>query len=200
MEPKFFEYVTNISNILGLNESEKKELLNIFGKFSEKFKLVKNTDELVQQLLIIDKEINKLASGNLSSYMERINKNWKEMNKNLAELQILSLISKKENCDKIISPLLENLTNKVSTVNKIMKTSLQEDIQSGEKKTSSSVLEQQKWNIEQPESAKIPKGQSDSNRLKNLVKKAQAKRGGSFFLKYLKYKKKYQSLKKNINL
>ena len=45
-------------------------------------------------------------------------------NKNLVELQILTLIQKKENCDKVIDGLLDVLNKKIKIVNDTLKENL----------------------------------------------------------------------------
>jgi hypothetical protein len=219
----FDGYVTDLAQALGLNDIERGKLLEILQKFTngEKYKLIDNTREYVNKLSRIDEEIKQLTTGELAPYMESIKKNWDLMNQALAELQILSLIQRKgDNCDKLLDQLLKILGTKVSIVNEILKKNLEvksssetqkktnEVISSVEKIKSSDTSQLQsispqkkleavnKVQLSKPPSASPQKFQEAVKAVKavNAVKGNMSAKN-----KYLKYKKKYLSLKKYIN-
>ena len=220
MEQRFSEYVNNLGRALGLNQSDILQLNGILRRFSDtdKFKLVNNTEETVRKLIEVDKKINDLVSGELKPYMASIQDSWNKINFNLAELQILTLIQRKENCDELINELLRLFTTKVSTVNEILKKKLDEstDTQAKQsardllskvsssnqsmapllKTTTQTPLVQPKWDISQPDSAKTPLGKTDIKKVAAQFKANQSKSGTNYLLKYLKYKKNIYHLKK----
>ncbi len=201
----FSQYIINLSTALGLNDIERTNLIQILTKFTDKdkYKLIENTDLLVQKLVDIDKQINQLITKDLFPYMESIKENLNEMNKNLAELQILSLIKRKENCGQVIKELINLLNIKYSTVNDIVKRNLEGD---------PSIDKSRKANLETIYNAtltesSLPKKQvqTQANRppwnnsldiLKVPLGRSNIKSNSKS--KYLKYKNKYLSLKKLI--
>lgn len=198
----FSQYIINLSTALGLNDIERINLIQILTKFTDKdkYKLIENTDLLVQKLVDIDKQINQLITKDLFPYMESIKENLNEMNKNLAELQILSLIKRKENCGQVIKELINLLNIKYSTVNDIVKRNLEGDpsIDKSRKADLETI-----YNATLTESS-LPKKQvqTQANRLPwdNSLYKPKVPLGRSNInkSKYLKYKNKYLSLKKLI--
>lgn len=201
----FSQYIINLSTALGLNDIERINLIQILTKFTDKdkYKLIENTDLLVQKLVDIDKQINQLITKDLFPYMESIKENLNEMNKNLAELQILSLIKRKENCGQVIKELINLLNIKYSTVNDIVKRNLEGDpsIDKSRKADLETI-----YNATLTESS-LPKKQvqTQANRLPwdNSLYKPKVPLGRSNIKsnsksKYLKYKNKYLSLKKLI--
>ena len=119
----FNQYIINLSTALGLNDTDRTKLIELLTKFTDKdkYKLIEDTDLLVKRLVDIDIQINQLITKDLFPYMESIKENLNEMNKNLAELQILSLIKRKENCGQVIKELINLLNYKSSAVNEIVK-------------------------------------------------------------------------------
>jgi len=198
----FNEYIKNLSTALGLNDTERTKLIELLTKFTDKdkYKLVEKTDLLVQKLVDIDIQINQLITKDLFPYIESIKENLNEMNKNLAELQILSLIKRKENCGQVIKELINLLNIKYSTVNDIVKKNLEGD---------PSIDKSQKANLETIYNATLTKPSLPKqvqtqlrpdwdNSLHKLKVPLGKSNFGQNFGKYLKYKNKYLSLKKLI--
>lgn len=125
---RFESYVTKLGSALGLSDSSKKKLLEMLQKFSndDKLKIMEITSEQVDALELIDKQLLTLyTTGPLSQYKDVIKVNWDAMNEQLAELQILSLITKsKEDCSKVINSLSEVLNKKITKVNDILRNNL----------------------------------------------------------------------------
>jgi hypothetical protein len=119
-------HIDKLSRALGLESSTSNELKGIFVSYSDenKYKLIDKTGEAVTQLLSADQSIKALFDSQLLHYQEKIKANWNSMNKNLVELQILTLIQKKENCDKVIDGLLDVLNKKIKIVNETLKQNL----------------------------------------------------------------------------
>ena len=97
--------------------------LDEFSK-EEKFKLINETERYVTSLEIVDNELKGLSIGSLAQYMTQIKNNWDTMNEQFAQLQILSLIQRKEDCSGVIKELLNILSKKIETVNGILKSNL----------------------------------------------------------------------------
>jgi hypothetical protein len=214
----FDEYVTDLAQALGLNDIDRGKLQEILQKFTngEKYKLIDNTKEHVDKLSRIDEEIKQLTTGELAPYMQSIKNNWDRMNQALAELQILSLIQRKgDNCDKLLDQLLKILGTKVSVVNEILKKNLEVIPSSESKKKTQEVLSSvekiksgdtssispqkklkeavNKVQLSKPPSVSPQKIREAVSKEKQKIREAESKN------KYLKYKKKYLSLKKYIN-
>ena len=157
---RFNIYVNKLGTALQLTESSKIKLLGMLEKFSndDKLKIMEITSSQVTALESVDNELSKLInSGALNQYKDQIINGWNAMNEQLAELQILSLITKsKEDCSKVINSLSEVLNRKITKVNEILKNNL---------------------------------NTTQSGGANNDI----------YMNKYLKYKNKYMSLKKNIN-
>jgi DNA-binding MarR family transcriptional regulator len=199
----FNEYIKNLSTALGLNDTERTKLIELLTKFTDKdkYKLVENTDSLVQKLVDIDIQINQLITKDLFPYMESIKENLNEMNKNLAELQILSLIKRKENCGQVIKELINLLNYKSSAVNEIVKKNL-EGVQSIDKSRKADLETIYNATLTEPS---LPKKQvqTQANRQPwdnslDILKVELGKSNIKSKSKYLKYKNKYLSLKKLI--
>jgi hypothetical protein len=105
--------------------SKFQSFLDEFSK-EDKFKLINETDKYVISLETVDNELKGLTigSGSLAQYMDQIQDNWYTMNEQLAQLQILSLIQRKEDCSGVIKELLNILSRKIETVNGILKQNL----------------------------------------------------------------------------
>lgn len=156
---RFDIYVNKLGTALGLSEPSKQKLLVMLKKFSDndKLKIMEITSSQVNALESVDNELSTLYKGALSQYKDLIKVNWDAMNEQLAELQILSLITKsKEDCSNVINSLSDVLNKKITKVNEILRN-----------------------NLNTPQS-----GGANNDIYMN---------------KYLKYKNKYMSLKKNIN-
>ena len=198
MESKFLGYVNNLGTALGLNENEINKLKSFLEQFSDtdKFKLVNNTDETVKKLVTIDQKISSLVSGELKPYMASIRDSWNQMNLNLAELQVLSLIQRKENCDELINELLRFLTIKVSNVNEIVKTNLLKKSSDTPAKKSDKELLSKVVSQTSTTAALNPVKQPTQN-IQSVSTNQST--NSKYLMKYLKYKNKYLSLKKNFN-
>jgi hypothetical protein len=90
----------------------------------DKYKLIYETEKYVDSLEVADNELSGLTTGSLAQYMDQIKVNWESMNEQLAQLQILSLIQRKEDCSGVIKELLNILGKKIETVNGILKQNL----------------------------------------------------------------------------
>ena len=90
----------------------------------DKYKLITETGKYVESLELVDNELKGLTTGSLAQYMDQIKDNWDSMNEQLAQLQILSLIQRKEDCSGVIKELLNILGRKIETVNGILKQNL----------------------------------------------------------------------------
>jgi DNA-binding MarR family transcriptional regulator len=199
----FNEYIKNLSTALGLNDIERTKLIELLTKFTDKdkYKLVENTGLLVQKLVDIDIQINQLITKDLFPYMESIKENLNEMNKNLAELQILSLIKRKENCGQVIKELINLLNIKYSIVNDIVKSNL-EGVQSIDKSRKADLETIYNATLTEPSLPLKKQVQTPEYRPDwvNSLHKLKVPLGKSKITKskYLKYKNKYLSLKKLI--
>ncbi len=119
-------YIDQLSAALGLESTTSNQLKSIFASYSDvnKYKLITKTETPVKELLSADQSIKALFDSQLKPYQEKIKANWNSMNKNLVELQILTLIQKKENCDEVIDGLLKVLNEKIKIVNDTLKQNL----------------------------------------------------------------------------
>lgn len=213
---KFNDYIRRLGLALGYTDAQIPMLINSFVNFNrqDRYKLINNTQQYVDSLLAVDQQLAGLPNGILKPYMQEIGENWYAMNKQLAELQILSLIQKKEDCQEVIKELLRILNEKIKTVNDVLKANLGQ----------SSNPSQQPQQLQQSEN---PQGGVASQRFQNLARSTipgnqsafrdvvqqkmqnygpaqnqpqNQRAGGSndpYMNKYLKYKNKYLSLKKN---
>jgi len=150
-------HIEELGNALGLDigiQTELKTKLNTFND-SEKYKIMDKTNGLVTKLKEADTALKSLFENTeFKSYKIAIESNLINMNKELLELQILSLIQKKGDCTQVINGLLGALNTKIAGVNEILKANLNQ---------------------------------------------AGGTNNDIYMNKYLKYKNKYLSLKKNIN-
>lgn len=128
---EFIEYIRRLGRALGFEPQQQNELIDIFQNFAQgdRYRLIENTDRYVRELEVIDNQLRDLPNGILSPYMDGINgirENWNNMNKELAKLQILSLLQKKNNCDAVIKELLNILNKKITSVNEILTSNLED--------------------------------------------------------------------------
>ena len=123
-------YIERLGRALGYNIQQIPDLRTSFRNFNrqDKYKLIQNTQEFVDRLLDADQQLQALAlpNGILEPYMDEIGDNWYAMNEQLVQLQILSLIQKKEDCQAVIKELLKLLSNKIKTVNEVLKANLEQ--------------------------------------------------------------------------
>ena len=153
---------------------------------SERVKLVRQTQDFIRALLDIDEDLQKLINtGVLSPYKEKIKDKWDNMNKSLAELQMLSLLEKVEgNCDEVINALLDVLSRKISKVNDILRSKLPQEGVAGE-----GGIAGEEGIAEQ------------GGRARRRQEPGAGAGGGNindkYLNKYLKYKNKYVYLKRN---
>lgn len=123
----FNGFAKRIFSALGFTDdviaSKFQSFLDEFSK-EEKFKLINETERYVTSLEIVDNELKGLSIGSLAQYMTQIKNNWDTMNEQFAQLQILSLIQRKEDCSGVIKELLNILSKKIETVNGILKSNL----------------------------------------------------------------------------
>lgn len=100
---------------------------------NERFKMTSN--QLLNQLIVNDIEIRKLAEdgGVLHQYIhndQRMTEQWGAFTKSLAELQGRAILMKIRtagpSCAPVIGDLVNAFTQKIETVNKILKENLQE--------------------------------------------------------------------------
>ena len=117
--PDFNEHMRNLGQALGYPADQIEELIRSFQVFNrqDKYKLIVDTRQYVDSLIQVDRQLADLPNSILQPYMGEIGDNWKEMNKQLTQLQILSLIQKKEDCQEVIKELLRILNDKIRTVN-----------------------------------------------------------------------------------
>ena len=124
--PDFNEHMRNLGQALGYPEPLIDQLIRSFQVFNrqDKYKLIVDTRQYVDSLIQVDRQLANLPNGILLPYMDEIGDNWKEMNNQLTQLQILSLIQKKEDCQEVIKELLRILNDKIRTVNEVLKANL----------------------------------------------------------------------------
>lgn len=129
-EQDFTNFVIRLGKALSLDEPKQEKLKAVLVNFSngDKYKLISEIDKYVINLEEIDKQLIGLKTGILEPYMGAIENNWNSMNEQLAQLQILSLIQRKENCEEVIKELLGILSKKIATVNDILKNNLGQPI------------------------------------------------------------------------
>jgi hypothetical protein len=204
----FNEYIRRLGLALGYPDDQIPMLINSFVNFNrqDRYKLITNTQQYVDSLLAVDQELASLPNGILKPYMQEIGENWNNMNQQLAQLQILSLIQKKEDCQAVIKELLRILNDKIRTVNDVLKANLGQSPsnppQSGQSSSSGGINRfQDAVRLSRPDP-------NSGERFRQTVLDATSRfgpgrsnqGGGSndpYINKYLKYKNKYLSLKKN---
>jgi len=122
----FNDHIVRLGTALSFNGDQIQRLQNSFQTFNDRdrYRLIANTQTYVQSLVQADAGLQSLQSSTLAPYMEQIQEGWNEMNNQLAELQILSLIQKKEDCSAVIKELLDLLNKKIKTVNEVLKANL----------------------------------------------------------------------------
>jgi len=123
----FNGFAKRIFKALGFTDeiiaSKFQSFIDGFSK-EDKYKLIYETEKYVGSLEVADNELRGLTTGSLAQYMDQIKDNWESMNEQLAQLQILSLIQRKEDCSGVIKELLNILGKKIETVNGILKQNL----------------------------------------------------------------------------
>jgi hypothetical protein len=123
----FNGFAKRIFKALGFTDeiiaSKFQSFIDGFSK-EDKYKLIYETEKYVDSLEVADNELSGLTTGSLAQYMDQIKVNWESMNEQLAQLQILSLIQRKEDCSGVIKELLNILGKKIETVNGILKQNL----------------------------------------------------------------------------
>jgi len=125
----FKNYSKRIINAIGFSdESINSQFQSFINQFSDedKFKLINQTEKYVSSLEQVDKELLLLTTGDgsLSKYMNQIQTNWNSMNEQFVQLQILTIIQKKEDCSGVIKQLLNILGKKIETVNSVLRENL----------------------------------------------------------------------------
>jgi len=123
---RFNDYIRQLGRALSFPEDQIEVLIQSFQYFNrqDRYRLITDTQRYVDNLLIADQELQRLPNTILQSYMPDIRDNWNAMNEQLAQLQILSLIQRKEDCSGVIKELLNILGKKIETVNGILKQNL----------------------------------------------------------------------------
>jgi hypothetical protein len=121
-------YIEQLGRALGYTDGQLPALRESFQNFNrqDRYKLIQNTQPVVERLLAVDQQLQSLAlpNGILAPYMNEIGTSWNQMNEQLAQLQILSLIQKKEDCQEVIKELLRILNDKIRTVNDVLRANL----------------------------------------------------------------------------
>jgi hypothetical protein len=159
--------ITTLSQILNLNNENIEKLKLTFTNFNDddKYKLIGSLSDDLQTLQEADLKLKELTQSSLfAPYKDKIKDKVELMNKELIELQVLSLIQNKPNCDKVIKELAGILTEKIQKVNIILKNNL----------ASAAAAD-----VPTPDTAGLSGGS----------------RKDIYINKYIKYKKKYISLK-----
>ena len=115
----FNGFAKRIFKALGFTDeiiaSKFQSFIDGFSK-EDKYKLIYETEKYVGSLEVADNELRGLTTGSLAQYMDQIKDNWESMNEQLAQLQILSLIQRKEDCSGVIKELLNILSKKIKKV------------------------------------------------------------------------------------
>jgi hypothetical protein len=173
----FNNFVIRLGKALSLDEPKQEKLKAFLVNFSngDKYKLISETDKYVTNLEEIDKQLIGLKTGILAPYMNAIQNNWNNMNEQLAQLQVLSLIQRKENCEEVIKELLGILSKKIASVNDILRNNLGQPIS--------------QVNTQANTQADTKVEDSDDSQ-------SGGRNNDKYINKYLKYKNKYLSLKK----
>jgi len=118
-------YIDQLGRILELTVETKNRLKSLFNSYNnEKYKLIEKTEDAVSKLETADQELKTFIDNTLEPYKTKIKTNLDQMNNSLIELQILTLIQKKENCDKVIDGLLDVLNKKIKIVNETLQKNL----------------------------------------------------------------------------
>ena len=173
----FNKYVDDLCNALGLENEKKEKLLEILEIFTDKdkYKLIEQTEDQVEKILLVNQEIKNLKIGTLAPYIENITTNWDLMNENLVQLQFLSSIQRKgDNCDQVINELLSVLNKKISTINEILKKNLGETSSNSSTNTNPQVKQIIKVADETKSSAEQVVLKETSNPIKSPVSKLKA--------------------------
>ena len=121
------DFIDRLEKIFQFDKNTTIKLSSIFNKYSnnEKYTIISNTKEWIDQLIVIDEELQLLVKqGILKKYNNNIITEWTAMNTELSKLQILSLLTKKANCDDVIKGLTDILQKKIEKVNEILEENL----------------------------------------------------------------------------
>ena len=129
LEDVFNEKINLILNALGIEIAQQKSIIDGFKQYtdSDKIKILDNIDNHISNLTQADTNFTEfLKNGILKKYSDKINPEWANMTKQLAELQGLIILKKvnKDNCDEVIKTLLSAITSKLTNVNTIIKEDL----------------------------------------------------------------------------
>ena len=124
----FNDFIFRLSNALGLEQGQQQILVQVLQPFTDaqRYRLIQNVNQHVQTLVQADNQLRALIEqgGALHPFRQNIQQNWNDMNNQLVQLQLLSLIQRNQNCDEIIRALLDALNNKIRSVNQILRENL----------------------------------------------------------------------------
>jgi len=180
----FNQFTDRLGRALNLPQAQIGQLNQFFRRFNDAdiFRIISNVDRHVAQLEDADRRLADLIGRNgvLNQYADRIQANWDAMNEQLAQLQILSLIQRVENCDGVINQLLDVLNNKIRSVNQILEQNLNPPQQQASRGARMSLRDA----AQEVQRRELNQRQGGGNDI--------------YMTKYLKYKNKYLSLKKMI--
>jgi hypothetical protein len=201
---KFTDYITNISDLLGLENQEKDNLINQFRSLTnqEQIEIMTNIKlkELVDKLLDADKEFTKLVTedGKLKEYYSNNNnkKKWDSMMFQFGKLQgliLLKKISQTKQCNEKINLLVDALTNKLTYVNNILTENLND--QTTPTPTINTTTKTSSGNNSGQDQSEEEEYNTDSNDINLGNKKYYNSDSLDYHKKYLKYKNKYLSIK-----
>lgn len=166
----FKDKMEQIIDALGIEALLKTDILNELNNFndSDKYKLLNDPilEEKINELVNQDQLLNDFYNNNLKNIYPSSHDSWKNMIKELAELQGLILLKKvnTQDCDTVIKSLLDVITGKLTVVNNIIKENLNP---------------QQGGNID---------GQIDRNRYNNSIYKSKYLKYKSKYLNLIKNK------------
>ena len=119
------EFIEKLANLFKI---DKNQLTTFFSNYNNnKYMIINQIKPLIDELFKIDQDLQTFVKeGLIDKYHYNITDEWTAMNMELSKLQILSLLTKKANCDDVIKQLTNILKQKVEKVNEILEANLKD--------------------------------------------------------------------------
>jgi hypothetical protein len=107
-------------------------IAEINDKYDDKSKytLLELSNPKLKQLINADNEIKNIydkLNSNREKYGEESITKWNEMMRNVAKLQLLTIIKKKANCEEITKSIINALDSKIKVINTILDENLEQN-------------------------------------------------------------------------